>query len=177
MPGFRISHLAPSFLAHGLALVLLTGYAWEASAQAAVQASAQASASIPTCDVLVSHPTAPDSPSRLISEMKLPAPVTHPLTAPRLVCTPSAKFPENLPAVSPGDWTKVAMVVDARGVPQQVHLVCSPGPGFDAPALQAAKQYRFRPGRRDGKPVPVNVIVAIPYQHIDSAGPRKACGC
>lgn len=40
----------------------------------------------------------------------------------------------------------VGMIVDAAGVPQNVHIVKSGGASFDEKAMEAVQQYRFKPG-------------------------------
>ena len=58
----------------------------------------------------------------------------------------------------------VAAVVDAKGVPQDVHVTKGLRPDLDANAIAAVKQYRFRPGLHNGKPVQVQLSVAVNFQ-------------
>jgi protein TonB len=58
----------------------------------------------------------------------------------------------------------IGLVVDVNGVPQQVHIVQGLGPDFDAAALAAVRQYRFKPAMKGDAPVPVYTTVGIDYQ-------------
>jgi TonB family protein len=49
----------------------------------------------------------------------------------------------------------VAVVIDVTGTVRQPSIVSSPAPSVSYAALEAVKQWRFRPGKVDGKPVPV----------------------
>jgi TonB family protein len=58
----------------------------------------------------------------------------------------------------------VEMVVDVKGVPQQVHVVYGVGPGIDAAAVEAVRQYRFKPAMKGDTPVPVYKSVKVTFQ-------------
>jgi TonB family protein len=49
----------------------------------------------------------------------------------------------------------VKVVIDINGVVRQPAIVESPAPSASYAALEAVRQWRFRPGTSDGKPVPV----------------------
>jgi len=49
----------------------------------------------------------------------------------------------------------IEVAIDVDGVVKQPRVVSSPAPSVSYAALEAVKQWRFRPGTRDGKPVPV----------------------
>lgn len=58
----------------------------------------------------------------------------------------------------------VEMVVDVNGVPQQVHVVHGVGLGIDAAAVEAVRQYRFKPAMKGDTPVPVYKTVSVTFQ-------------
>ncbi len=58
----------------------------------------------------------------------------------------------------------VNLVVDQNGMPQNVHLLRGVGMGLDEKAIEAVKQYRFKPARENGKPVPVQLNVEVNFQ-------------
>lgn len=76
------------------------------------------------------------------------------------------------------------MVVDSGGTPQDVHVVksiaeSSPklrsvAQGLDANAINAAKQYRFKPATYQGKPVPYELKVEINYDLLIFSLPSAA---
>lgn len=53
--------------------------------------------------------------------------------------------------------------VDADGVPRNVRVRESLGLGLDECAITAVEKWRFRPALRNGKPVPVPVIITVNF--------------
>jgi protein TonB len=58
----------------------------------------------------------------------------------------------------------VNLIVDANGNPQNVHVLRGVGMGLDEKAVEAVKQYRFKPAREAGKPVAVELNVEVNFQ-------------
>ncbi|ADV81526.1 TonB family protein [Terriglobus saanensis] len=58
----------------------------------------------------------------------------------------------------------ISLVVDAKGMPTDVHVAKSLNPDFDANAIKAVQQWRFSPARRSGKPVAVALNVEVNFQ-------------
>jgi TonB family protein len=58
----------------------------------------------------------------------------------------------------------VSLVVDAQGLPEQVHVARSLGMGLDERAIEAVRQYKFKPAMYQGKPVPVQVQIEVNFQ-------------
>ena len=58
----------------------------------------------------------------------------------------------------------LSVIVDAQGNPQHVHVIRQLGMGLDEKAIEAVKQYRFKPGMKDGKPVPVEINIEVNFQ-------------
>jgi protein TonB len=58
----------------------------------------------------------------------------------------------------------VNLIVDANGNPQNVHILRGVGMGLDDKAVEAVKQYRFKPAREAGKAVPVELNVEVNFQ-------------
>jgi periplasmic protein TonB len=58
----------------------------------------------------------------------------------------------------------VALIVDAHGLPQSVHVARSLGMGLDEKAIEAVRQYKFKPAQYEGKPVPVEVNIEVNFQ-------------
>ena len=55
----------------------------------------------------------------------------------------------------------VALIVNTKGVPQNVHVLRGIGMGMDEQAVKAVKQYRFAPFTLDGKPVAQSTSVVL----------------
>jgi hypothetical protein len=59
--------------------------------------------------------------------------------------------------------TALAMVIDAKGLPQHIQTVHTHGETFDRAAISAVEQSTFRPGLLKGKPVPVWIDVRVVF--------------
>jgi protein TonB len=58
----------------------------------------------------------------------------------------------------------VGCIVNERGVPEDVHVVRGVGLGLNDKAIQAVKQYKFKPAMEGGKPVPVQLNIEVNFQ-------------
>jgi protein TonB len=58
----------------------------------------------------------------------------------------------------------VNLIVDPQGRPQNVHVIRGVGMGLDGKAVDAVKQYRFKPAMEGGKPVAVELNVEVNFQ-------------
>jgi TonB family protein len=59
----------------------------------------------------------------------------------------------------------ITIIVDANGIPQNPRVVRPLGMGLDEKALEAVKQFRFKPAMKDGKtPVPVQITVEVNFR-------------
>jgi protein TonB len=58
----------------------------------------------------------------------------------------------------------VNLIVDANGRPQNVHTLRGVGMGLDEKAVEAVKQYKFKPATKNGKPVAVELNVEVNFQ-------------
>ncbi len=88
------------------------------------------------------------------------------VSVPVILATPPAKFPASERG-SKGVFNAVVLVglvVDAEGMPREVHVVKSFRPDFDANAVAAVGMYRFKPALREGKAVPVWVNVEVNFK-------------
>jgi TonB family protein len=58
----------------------------------------------------------------------------------------------------------VALIVDAQGNPQNIHVVRSLGMGLDEKAMEAVRKYKFKPALKDGRtPVAVYATVEVDF--------------
>jgi TonB family protein len=58
----------------------------------------------------------------------------------------------------------VSIIVDQRGIPQNVHVTKGVGHGLDEKAVEAVKKYRFIPAKENGKPVAVYLNVEVNFE-------------
>jgi TonB family protein len=87
--------------------------------------------------------------------------------------TPSVQAPPNYPPELKRKGTEgfaeVAFVVDAQGNVQNVRVLSSSMREFERAAMEAISKWKFKPGRKGGKPVATNMSVPINFR-LDGAG-------
>lgn len=54
--------------------------------------------------------------------------------------------------------------IGKNGIPDHMRVARSRGLGVDEKAIEAVKQWRFKPAYRDGKPVPANATVEVDFR-------------
>ena len=59
---------------------------------------------------------------------------------------------------------EVYLWVDTDGKPSHIQVVRGVGMGLDQKAVDAVRQYRFKPAMKDGKPVQVDLYVDVNFQ-------------
>ncbi len=84
------------------------------------------------------------------------------VTAPKLLKTVYVPYPV-VSAKETRGFTALAMVIDAKGLPQNIQVLYSHGDAFDGVTIQAVKESVFAPGMLAGKPVPVWVDVRVVF--------------
>jgi TonB family protein len=58
----------------------------------------------------------------------------------------------------------VAVTIGAEGTAQNMMVVRSLGLGLDEKALEAISQWKFKPGTKDGYPVPVMATIQVNFR-------------
>ena len=88
------------------------------------------------------------------------------VSAPVLIHSVDAEFPRSgQPIKAPfSAIVLVRLIVDKDGMPQDVHISRSYNPDFDREAIDAVKQYRFKPAMREGAPVAVVVTIEANFK-------------
>ena len=59
---------------------------------------------------------------------------------------------------------EVYLWVDEKGSPSHIRVVRGAGLGLDEKAMEAVRQYRFKPAMKDGKPVRVDLYIDVNFQ-------------
>ena len=87
------------------------------------------------------------------------------VTAPILIYQVDPEFPktERKGKKAFSGSCEVGLIVDASGVPHDVHIVRSLAADFDASAVKSVQQYRFSPAMHLGKPVSVALFVDVNF--------------
>jgi protein TonB len=88
------------------------------------------------------------------------------VSAPVPYYQPEAEFSEEARKAKFMGVVTVSLIVDTNGLPRpgSVKVVRGVGMGLDDKAIEAVKQYKFHPAMENGKPVPVEVYVAVNFQ-------------
>ena len=87
----------------------------------------------------------------------------HGVLAPTVVYAPEAEFSDEARRQKYQGVCVLSLIVDTHGNPQNVHVIRSLGMGLDEKALEAVRSYRFKPGTKDGKPVPVTITYEVDF--------------
>ena len=86
------------------------------------------------------------------------------VTNPIPLVSPEAEFSDEARRNKYQGICTIAVIVDARGFPQNPRVVRSLGMGLDEKALEAVRRYRFKPAMKDGKAVAVMIYVEVNFR-------------
>ncbi len=56
------------------------------------------------------------------------------------------------------------VVVDEKGNPRDIKILRPLGLGLDQKAVEAVEKWKFSPGKKDGKPVPVQAQIEVNFR-------------
>jgi TonB family protein len=85
------------------------------------------------------------------------------VTPPVLTHSVDAEFTQKAKLAKHEGVSVVSCVVDSDGMPQRVHTIRKLGMGLDEKAIEAVRQYRFKPGMLNGKPVAVAITIEVNF--------------
>jgi protein TonB len=88
----------------------------------------------------------------------------HRITQPQLIYKVEPEFSEDARKAKFSGMVILAIEVDAAGHPRGFRVVQSPGLGLEQKAIDAVKQWRFKPGYQDGKPVVTSATVEVNFR-------------
>ena len=80
------------------------------------------------------------------------------------IFTPEAEFSDEARRQKYQGVCMISLIVDAHGNPQSLRLVRRLGMGLDEKAMEAVLRYRFKPAKKDGKPVAVRMTVEVNFR-------------
>jgi protein TonB len=86
------------------------------------------------------------------------------VSAPVLIYSVDPEFSEEARKAKAAGHVMVTLWVDEKGIPTHVRVRRGMGMGLDEKAVEAVKQYRFRPSMENGKPVLVEMNVDVMFQ-------------
>jgi TonB family protein len=85
------------------------------------------------------------------------------VSAPQLLRSVQPEFTEDARRQNYQGSVSIKLIVDSQGNPQDVRLVSHLGMGLDEKAVEAVKQYRFRPATYQGHPVSVQIVIDVDF--------------
>lgn len=86
------------------------------------------------------------------------------VSAPRLIYYVDPEFSDEARRAKYQGVCVVQLIVDKQGNPQHIQVVRALGMGLDEKAIEAVKQYKFKPAYYQGKPVPVIINVEVNFR-------------
>jgi TonB family protein len=86
------------------------------------------------------------------------------VSAPQLIFAPNPEYSKEARRAKYQGICVITTVVDPEGNPQRVQVVRHLGKGLDQKAVEAVRQYRFKPGMLNGKAVAVEVNIEVNFR-------------
>jgi protein TonB len=86
------------------------------------------------------------------------------VSAPVLIYSVEPEFSEEARKAKVAGNVLGNLWVDTNGLPSHVHVIRGVGMGLDEKAVEAVKQYKFKPAMENGKPVLVELNVEVNFQ-------------
>ena len=85
------------------------------------------------------------------------------VSAPQVVHSAEPEFTEDARRANFQGNVSIRLIVDSQGNPQDISLLSHLGMGLDEKAIEAVRQYKFRPAMFQGHPVPVQIVIDVAF--------------
>ncbi len=85
------------------------------------------------------------------------------VAAPEVIHSVEPEFTEDARRANFQGNVSIKLIVDSQGNPQDVQLVQHLGMGLDERALDAVRQYKFKPAMYQGHPVSVQIVIEMSF--------------
>jgi len=86
------------------------------------------------------------------------------VTPPKFLHGENPEFSEQARSAKFSGRVEVYLIVDENGNPTHIRVVRGVGMGLDEKAVEAVRTYKFQPAMIDGRPVKVDLYVAVNFQ-------------
>ena len=87
------------------------------------------------------------------------------ISPPQVLNSVNAEFSDEARRAKYQGACLISLIVDAEGSPQNLRVVRPLGMGLDEKALEAIRQYKFKPAMKDGTiPVPVMITIEVDFR-------------
>jgi len=83
--------------------------------------------------------------------------------APKPIYSPAPEFSEKARQAKEQGTVTVSLIVGSDGQPRNAQVACSSVPDLNENAIEVVGTWRFEPGTKDGKPVPVEIGVEVAF--------------
>jgi TonB family protein len=98
--------------------------------------------------------------------------VGGPVSPPKLIYDPNPEYSEEARNARYQGTVVLRLIVDGKGLPQNIRVQRALGMGLDAEAVKAVKQWRFEPSMKDGQPVAVMINVEVSFRLYGKISPH-----
>jgi protein TonB len=85
------------------------------------------------------------------------------VSAPMVVRTVQPEFTEEARRANFQGNVSIKLIVDSQGNPQDISLLSHLGMGLDEKAIEAVRQYKFKPAMYMGHPVAVQIVIDVSF--------------
>jgi TonB family protein len=85
------------------------------------------------------------------------------MTAPRVIYQTDPEFSEEARKAKYQGNCLLGLVVDANGHPTKIRVLSALGMGLDEKAIESVKNWKFEPGKKDGREVAVEIAVEVDF--------------
>ena len=85
------------------------------------------------------------------------------VSAPQIIHSVEPEFTEEARRANYQGGVSIKLIVDSQGNPQDIRVTRHLGMGLDEMALEAVKQYKFKPAMYQGHPVSVQIVIDVDF--------------
>jgi periplasmic protein TonB len=85
------------------------------------------------------------------------------VSAPQLIRSVDPDFTDDARRANYQGTVSIELIVDSSGNPQDIRIVHHLGMGLDQKAIEAVRQYKFRPAMYQGRPVSVQMVINVDF--------------
>jgi protein TonB len=85
------------------------------------------------------------------------------VSAPQVIHSIQPEFTDEARRANYEGTVSIQLIVDSQGVPQDIRATRHLGMGLDQMAIDAVRQYRFRPAMYQGHPVSVQMVIEVDF--------------
>ena len=85
------------------------------------------------------------------------------VSAPEVIHAVDPQFTDSARQAVYQGTVSIQLIIDSQGNPQDIHVIRHLGMGLDDKAIEAVRQYKFRPAMYQGHPVAVQMVINVDF--------------